>query len=109
MPLPPKIDYSGQKATLTVTEFRSAHGDALDRVSRGMEIIVTKNGKPIAVLSPPETVIDRSGKFTGRKPLTFGVDLGGEYAFGMTPLAAAIERAERRAKDRKKRRAEVYV
>ena len=80
MPLPPKIDYSGQKATLTVTEFRSAPGDALDRVSRGMEITVTKNGRPVAVLSPPETVIDRSGKLTGRKPLTFGLDLGSEYA-----------------------------
>jgi prevent-host-death family protein len=80
MPLPQKIRFDGQKATVTVTEFRSAPGDALDRVSRGMEITVTKNGKPVAVLSPPKTVINSDGSFTGRKPLTLGLDLGGEYS-----------------------------
>lgn len=87
MPLPQKVRFDGEAATITVSEFRSAPGDALDRVSRGMEITITKNGKPVAVLSPPETVIDRAGNIvSGRKPLTFGVDLGGEYAIGLTHL-----------------------
>lgn len=71
MPLPQKIRFDGETATLTVSEFRSAPGDALDRVSRGMEITITKNGRPVAVLSPPETVIHADGSFTGRAPLTF--------------------------------------
>jgi prevent-host-death family protein len=71
MPLPKKIRFDGEAATVTVTEFRSAPGDALDRVSRGMEITITKNGKPVAVMSPPETVINPDGSFIGRAPLTF--------------------------------------
>ena len=87
MPLPQKIRYDGQKATLTLGEFRAAPGDAIERVERGMEITLTRYGKPVATLSPPETVIDRKGNIeAGRKPLTFGVDLGGEYAFGLTHL-----------------------
>lgn len=71
MPLPQKIRFDGEVATVTVSEFRAAPGDALDRVSRGMEITVTKNGKPVAVISPPETVVMPDGSFTGRAPLTF--------------------------------------
>lgn len=71
MPLPQKIRFDGETATITVSEFRSAPGDALDRVARGMEITITKNGKPVAVLSPPETVVNPDGSFTGRAPLTF--------------------------------------
>ena len=71
MPLPQKIRFDGETATLTVSEFRAAPGDVLDRVSRGMEITVTKNGKPVAVISPPETVVHPDGSFTGRAPLTF--------------------------------------
>lgn len=84
--LPPKIRYDGQKATITLGELRASTGDVFERVERGMEVTVTKYGKPIALLSPPETVIDRAGNITGRKPLTFGVDLGGEYAIGVTHL-----------------------
>lgn len=80
MPLPPRIDYSGQKATITMMEFSNAPGDVIERVERGMEITVTKNGKPVAVLLPPDTVIRRDGSITGRKPLTMGLHLGGEYA-----------------------------
>lgn len=87
MPLPQKTRYDGQTATLSLGEFRAAPGEALERVMLGMEITLTKRGKPIAILSPPETVIDRKGNITsGRKPLTFGIDLGGEYAFGLTHL-----------------------
>lgn len=75
MPLPQKIRFDGETATLTVSEFRSAPGDALDRVARGMEITVTKNGRPVAVLSPPGTVINRDGSFTGRAPLTYRTNL----------------------------------
>lgn len=71
MPLPQKNRFDGEAVTLTVSEFRSAPGDALDRVARGMEITITKNGKPVAVLSPPETVINSDGSFTDRAPLTF--------------------------------------
>lgn len=71
MPLPQKIRFDGEKATLTVTEFRAQPGEVLDRVSRGMEITVTKNGRPVAVISPPDTVIHPDGSFTGRAPLTF--------------------------------------
>lgn len=71
MPLPAKLDYRGQKATITMMEFRNAPGDVIERVERGMEIIITKNGKPVAVLLQPETVINRDGSFTGRAPLTF--------------------------------------
>lgn len=70
MPLPQRIRFDGETATLTVGEFRAAPGDVLDRVSRGMEITITKNGRPVAVLSPPETTINRDGSFTGRAPLT---------------------------------------
>lgn len=80
MPLPPKIDYRGQKATVTMMEFRRAPGDAIERAERGMEITITRNGKPVAVLVPAPTVIDGRGRITGLKPLTFGIDLGGEYA-----------------------------
>lgn len=75
MPLPQKIRFDGEAATITVSEFRSATGDALDRVSRGMEITITKNGKPVAVMSPPETVIQSDGSFTGRAPLTLRQNL----------------------------------
>lgn len=68
MPLPQKIRFDGQAATITVSEFRAAPGDTLDRVARGMEITITKNGKPVAVPSPPETVINSDGSFTGRAP-----------------------------------------
>lgn len=75
MPLPQKTRFDGEAATLTVSEFRSAPGDALDRVARGMEITITKNGNPVAVMSPPETVINRDGSFTGRAPLTLRQNL----------------------------------
>lgn len=71
MPLPQKIRFDGETATLTVSEFRAQPGEVLDRVSRGMEITVTKNGRPVAVISPPETVIRPDGSFIGRAPLTF--------------------------------------
>lgn len=71
MPLPQKIRFDGEKATVTVSEFRAAPGDALDRVSRGMEITITKNGKPVAIITPPETVINPDGSFIGRAPLTY--------------------------------------
>ena len=53
MSLPPR-DYSGQVATVTATELRCAPGEALDRVSRGMVIHITKNRKHIASLVPAE-------------------------------------------------------
>jgi prevent-host-death family protein len=69
MPLPQKIRFDGETATLTVSEFRSQPGEVLDRVSRGMEITVTKNGKAVAVISPPETR-EQIALDTGGKPST---------------------------------------
>lgn len=37
---------------LSATDFRSAPGDALMQVAMGKVYIITKNGRPYAVLSP---------------------------------------------------------
>lgn len=62
-------------------EFRSVPGDVVDRVRHGMSVTIEKNGKPVAVLNPPnendETpVIHSDGSISGRIPLTFRRDLG---------------------------------
>lgn len=76
----PRKNFDGQEATITVTELRAAPGDALDRVAHGMIIHITKNGKHVATIMPPEeTVIQSDGSFTGRRPLTMGRDLGDKY------------------------------
>jgi prevent-host-death family protein len=79
MPMPPKLDYTGQKATITMMELRKSPGDVIERVERGMEVTITKNGRSVAVLVPTATVIKSNGTFIGAKPLTFKLNLGGEY------------------------------
>lgn len=69
LPIP---DYTGQKAALTISEFRSAPGRALDFVSLGGEITITKNGKLIACLTQPDTTIFPDGTWTGKRPITMG-------------------------------------
>lgn len=71
----PRKDYSGQTATVTISELRSAPGDLLDRVAHGMTVQVTKNGRCVAVISPPDTVINPDGSWTGARPLTHGLRL----------------------------------
>lgn len=84
----PKLSFIGEIATVTMMELRSNPGEILDRVSRGLTVRVTKQGKWIATLQPPsqasrndDTIIVRRDGTTedGRKPLTFREDLGGEY------------------------------
>lgn len=48
----PTKDFTGQTATITMAEFRSKPGEVLDFARHGMEVTVTKNGKPVAVLGP---------------------------------------------------------
>ncbi len=89
MPIP-KLSFVGETATITMMELRSNPGEILDRVSRGLTVRVTKSGKWIATMRSPsladpedtdDTIIIRPDGTvqSGRKPLTFGLDLGGEY------------------------------
>ena len=87
MPIP-KLSFVGETATVTMMELRSNPGEILDRVSRGLTVRVTKQGKWVATMRAPslavsddDTIIVRRDGTTedGRKPLTFGLDLGGEY------------------------------
>lgn len=88
MPIP-KLSFVGEVASVTMMELRSNPGEILDRVSRGLEVHVTKQGKWVATIKAPslalsdsDTIVVRPNGTTecGRKPLTFGLDLGGEYA-----------------------------
>jgi hypothetical protein len=88
MPIP-KLSFVGETATVTMMELRSNPGEILDRVSRGLEVRITKQGKWIATMKAPslrcpecDPIIVRPDGTTedGRKPLTFRMNLGGEYA-----------------------------
>lgn len=88
MPIP-QLSFVGEVATITMMELRSTPGEILDRVSRGLEVRITKSGKWIATMKAPslatsddDTIIVRRDGTTddGRKPLTFRMNLGGEYA-----------------------------
>ncbi len=72
-------DYSGQTATVTMMQFRREPGDVLEFARYGGTVNITKNGKHIASLVPAPTVINSDGTWAGKKPLTFGLDLGSEY------------------------------
>lgn len=69
----PSPDYTGQKLTLTIGEFREAPGRAIDFVSYGGEILITKNGKPVICLVQPDTEVFADGTWTGSRPLMMGV------------------------------------
>lgn len=76
----PRKDFDGQEATITVMELRAAPGDAIDRATHGMKIHITKNGKHVASIVPPEhTTIAPDGSFTGARPLTMGRNLGDKF------------------------------
>ncbi len=54
-------------------------GDTVDRAAHGMTIQITKNGKIVALLTPPEGpdgVIHSDGSITGKLPITLHRDLG---------------------------------
>ena len=68
--------------TITMTQLRAAPGEYAFRVRKdGASFLVTYQGKPCFKMVPieDETVVRRDGTFTGPKPLTMGLDLGGEY------------------------------
>jgi hypothetical protein len=69
----PKPDFSGQRVRLTVTEFRAAPGEALDAAYHGATIEIMRNGKHIATIEPPPTVIKADGSWTGARPITKGL------------------------------------
>ena len=80
MKLPLK-DFRGQKACLSLMDFRAAPGDAVDRASHGMEITLEKNGKAVAILSSVSsqsdvTTILADGSIHGQMPLTYRRNLG---------------------------------
>ena len=44
----------GQHSEITMSELRGAPGDVLDQVMQGKSFSITRNGKVIADLTPPE-------------------------------------------------------
>lgn len=73
--LPTKPRYWGTTVQLTMTDLRAAPGDAFDAVALGLTIEVTKNGRVVAVISPPnpdkdvDTVFHADGSWTGERPI----------------------------------------
>jgi hypothetical protein len=82
MPIP-KRDHKGQTASVTMMEFRKAPGEAIEYVAHGGKLSVTKAGKTVGVLAPPDslgdTVVHSDGTISGEIPLTFRQNLGGYY------------------------------
>lgn len=74
--------------TITMMQLRAAPGEYAFRVrADGESFLVTYQGKPCFRMVPvgDETVIRPDGTIKGPKPLTMGLDLGGEYGahFGL--------------------------
>lgn len=44
----------GKRLEITMMDLRSAPGDVMDLVLQGVEITVTRQGKPIAVIRTPD-------------------------------------------------------
>lgn len=68
--------------TITMTELRGEPGEFVRKTQRhGQSFLVTKDGKAVARLLPPEDtiVIRRDGTIQGEAPLTFRRDLGSGY------------------------------
>jgi antitoxin (DNA-binding transcriptional repressor) of toxin-antitoxin stability system len=69
--------------TITMMELRQHSGEYAFRVrADGESFLVTYQGKPCFKMAPVNdlTVIRPDGSVRGPKPLTMGLDLGGEYA-----------------------------
>lgn len=71
--------------TITMMELRKSPGEYAFRVrADGESFLVTYQGKPCFKMVPVDdvTVIRPDGSIRGPKPITMGLDLGGEYASG---------------------------
>jgi antitoxin (DNA-binding transcriptional repressor) of toxin-antitoxin stability system len=68
--------------TITMMQLRKSPGEYAHLASRhGESFLVTAQGKPVFKIVPvADTVILSDGTIIGPKPLTMGLDLGGEYA-----------------------------
>lgn len=80
MPIP-KIDFTGRRVSITMTELRSTPGEVIDSVRHGLTVDIEKNGKVVATLSRSSescysTIIHSDGSISGPIPLTFRRDLG---------------------------------
>jgi prevent-host-death family protein len=72
---------------ITMQQFREQPGEFIRDVQRnGLSFLLTKQGKPAALLVPPDgrplddvTTIGTDGSIHGPRPLTEGHDLGGNY------------------------------
>jgi hypothetical protein len=74
--------------TITMMQLRAAPGEYAFRVRADREsFLVTYQGKPCFKMVPVDdaTVVHPDGKINGPKPLTMGLNLGGEYGahFGL--------------------------
>jgi antitoxin (DNA-binding transcriptional repressor) of toxin-antitoxin stability system len=68
--------------TITMMQLRASPGEFAFRVrADGESFVVTYQGKPCFKMVPVEdmTVVRPDGSFKGPKPLTMGLNLGGEY------------------------------
>ena len=68
--------------TITMTELRSEPGARLEDIKRnGDSFLITKSGRPAAILGPVDDTIEilPNGTIRGERPLTMGLDLGGSY------------------------------
>lgn len=68
--------------TITMMQLRSSPGEYAFRVRADSEsFIVTYQGKPCFKMVPVDdvTVVRSDGTIKGPKPLTMGLNLGGEY------------------------------
>lgn len=76
----PRKDFKGQSATLTMMEFRSSPGDAVDRAAHGAIIHIEKNGKIVAALvrafEDDTCIVHPDGSMTGIPPVTLRRNLG---------------------------------
>lgn len=67
--------------TITMTELRAEPGERLIDIRRDRTtFLITKAGKPAAILGPVDdtTIIERDGTIKGELPLTFRQHLGGK-------------------------------
>jgi prevent-host-death family protein len=74
-------------------QLRQHPGEYVFRVrADGESFLVTYQGKPCFKMVPVEdtTVVRPDGTFKGPKPLTMGLDLGGEYAEDNRDRTAAL-------------------